>query len=242
IQKASPSGQCHVTTHFGRQSRQQIIAPKRGTRSKRYTIINSVSFTPGCANPSNLNTTTLLDTAANISLLTLNALVLQDATTLPMKSIMQLSRDILSMSGNATISLPKLPQSAKQAYRRSGLTNNLLSMAILADAGCDVFFFQQTGYEVSYNGDIILQRLWQVPIQSDRGNIVHCNVSIVLSTAPTPQANSIYECENTSQFINFYYATMGYPVISTWCIAIDKGYFQGCNGLTSGLVQRFVNQ
>eukprot|EP00804_Cyclotella_cryptica_P014391 CCRYP_015561-RA/>CCRYP_015561-RA protein AED:0.45 eAED:0.55 QI:0/0/0/1/0/0/2/0/153 len=26
---------------------------------------------------------------------------------------------------------------------------------------------------------------------------------------------------------------MGYPVISTWCKAIDKGYFSGWNGLTS---------
>ncbi|KAL7475965.1 LOW QUALITY PROTEIN: hypothetical protein ACHAW6_001855 [Cyclotella cf. meneghiniana] len=41
--------------------------------SKDYKIINSVYFTPGCANPPNLNTTVLLDIAANISLLTPNA-------------------------------------------------------------------------------------------------------------------------------------------------------------------------
>ncbi|KAL7479622.1 hypothetical protein ACHAW6_005347 [Cyclotella cf. meneghiniana] len=36
---------------------------------------------------------------------------------------------------------------------------------------------------------------------------------------------SIYKCKNTGQLINFYYTTLGYPVISTWVKAIDKGYF-----------------
>jgi len=52
--------------------------------------------------------------------------------------------------------------------------------------------------------------------------------------------HQIYECSNKSQLINFYYATMGYPVISTWCKAIDKVYFQGWNGLTSERVQKFI--
>ncbi|KAL7475966.1 LOW QUALITY PROTEIN: hypothetical protein ACHAW6_001856 [Cyclotella cf. meneghiniana] len=89
---------------------------------------------------------------------------------------------------------------------------------------------------VSYNGDIILRgwqdpttRLLQVPIQSDEGNIVPHNASIVSSTEPTPQANSMYECENKNQLINFYYATIGYPVVSTWYKAIDKGDFRGWN-------------
>ncbi|KAL7481807.1 hypothetical protein ACHAW6_007473 [Cyclotella cf. meneghiniana] len=73
-----------------------------------------------------------------------------------------------------------------------------------------------------------------------RANIVPSNTSIVSSTEPTPQANSIYECENTNQLLNFYYATMGYPVVSTWFKAIDKGYFQGWNGLTSERVLCFV--
>ncbi len=33
---------------------------------------------------------------------------------------------------------------------------------------------------------------------------------------------------------------MGYPVISTWCKAIDKGYFRGWNGLTSDRVRKFI--
>ena len=33
---------------------------------------------------------------------------------------------------------------------------------------------------------------------------------------------------------------MGYPVISKWTKAIDKGYFRGRNGLTSDCVQRII--
>ena len=53
-------------------------------------------------------------------------------------------------------------------------------------------------------------------------------------------ANSIYECENTIQLIQFYRATMGYPVTSTWCKSIDAGYFQGWSSLTSKRLRRFI--
>eukprot|EP00804_Cyclotella_cryptica_P012508 CCRYP_017699-RA/>CCRYP_017699-RA protein AED:0.43 eAED:0.43 QI:0/-1/0/1/-1/1/1/0/203 len=33
---------------------------------------------------------------------------------------------------------------------------------------------------------------------------------------------------------------MGYPVVSTWCKAIDKGYFRGWSGLTSDRVRKFI--
>ncbi|KAL7481320.1 LOW QUALITY PROTEIN: hypothetical protein ACHAW6_007001 [Cyclotella cf. meneghiniana] len=81
-------------------------------------------------------------------------------------------------------------------------------------------------------------RLWQVPLKNDEGNIVP--PSIVEFTETTPQACSIYECENINQLINFYYATMGYPVVSTWCKAINKGYFQGWKGLTFKRVRNLV--
>ncbi|KAL7478867.1 hypothetical protein ACHAW6_004617 [Cyclotella cf. meneghiniana] len=79
-------------------------------------IINSIYFTPGCTNPPNLDNTALLDTAANISLLTPTAPALHYATTLPVGTIMQPSGDTLTTSGNVFLSIPKLPQSVKQAY------------------------------------------------------------------------------------------------------------------------------
>ncbi|KAL7482479.1 hypothetical protein ACHAW6_008154 [Cyclotella cf. meneghiniana] len=53
-------------------------------------------------------------------------------------------------------------------------------------------------------------RLWQVFLQSIDGHkIVPHNAMIASPTKPTLQLNSIYECENTKQFINFYHPTMG---------------------------------
>jgi hypothetical protein len=47
------------------------------------------------------------------------------------------------------------------------------------------------------------------------------------------EANSLYECKNTYQLINFYHATLNYPVISMLVKAINKGYLKGFASLTS---------
>ncbi len=124
-------------------------------------LVNSVYLTPGCTNPPDLNTTALLDTTANISLLTPQAPAQITMTLLPPKTIMQPSGNTLTTSGNVTFLLPKLPPAAKEAYRIAGLTNNLLSALALADAGCKLFF-HQTGCEVMHNSKIIL-RGWRDP-------------------------------------------------------------------------------
>ncbi|KAL7483628.1 LOW QUALITY PROTEIN: hypothetical protein ACHAW6_009272 [Cyclotella cf. meneghiniana] len=88
------------------------------------------------------------------------------------------------------------------------------------------------------------QRPDSVSLLPDSGNnIIPPNQNMAHSTLAqhSTQVNSIYECENTSQFINFYYATMSYPVISMWTKAIDKGYLRGWNGLTSDHVRCFIN-
>jgi hypothetical protein len=46
------------------------------------------------------------------------------------------------------------------------------------------------------------------------------------------EANSLYECNNTCQLINFYHVTLNYLVISTLVKAIDKGYLKGFACLT----------
>ena len=70
--------------------------------------------------------------------------------------------------------------------------------------------------------------------------------AIVLSTPPTTltptttQANSLYECSNTNQLINFYYACFNYPTVSSLTKAINHGYMKGWQGLTSQQVKRHI--
>jgi hypothetical protein len=41
------------------------------------------------------------------------------------------------------------------------------------------------------------------------------------------QANSLYECSNKHQLIQYYYACLNYPVPSSLLQAIDRGYCRG---------------
>jgi hypothetical protein len=119
------------------------------------------------------------------------------------------------------------------------LTNNLLSIAVLCEAGCKVFF-NATGCEVMLNGEIILQgwrdprhRLWRVHIVDDSWTT---DIKVVNNNS-TPQsltiAHSLYDCDNSQQLIRFYHACLFSLVISTLTNAINKGYLKGFPGLTS---------
>ena len=146
--------------------------------------------------------------------------------------------------------LTKLPKSAREAHAAPTLTNNLLSVSVLCDAGCDVWFHMH-GCEISFNGETIIRgwrditsNMWRISLIPDGGNniIQDDTASEFTSEVKMPAffANSIYECENTSQLIHFYHSTLGSPVVSTWCKAIDAGYFQGWPGLTSTRVRKFI--
>ena len=163
--------------------------------------------------------------------------------------------------------LTKLPADARLAHRLPGLVNNLLSVAVLCDAGCEVFFHKH-GCEVTLNGETILRgwrdpknRLWRVKLVDDGWNTnltIHDDATrppIPLTTTPTgiamaaptnnkfseAHANSLYECSNTHQLMHYYYACLNYPVPSTLLHAIDRGYFRGWQGLTSQRVRRHIS-
>ena len=52
--------------------------------------------------------------------------------------------------------LARLPKEASEGHRTPGIINNLLSVSVMCDAGCEVFF-HSTGYEISFNGEIIVR-------------------------------------------------------------------------------------
>ena len=147
--------------------------------------------------------------------------------------------------------LNKLPKAAREAHEAPTITNNLVSVSVLCDAGCEVFFHGQ-GCEITFNGETIVRgwrdlttNMWRISLLPDGGNNIipaDDGTSDITSEVIMPEflANSNYECETTGQLIHFYHATMGYPVVSTWCKAIDAGYFRGWPGLTSKRVRKFI--
>ncbi len=54
------------------------------------------------------------------------------------------------------------------------------------------------------------------------------------------EANSLYECDNKYQLIDFYHATLNYPVVSMLVKAINQDYLKGFAGLTSRQVCQHI--
>jgi hypothetical protein len=109
--------------------------------------------------------------------------------------------------------------------------------------GCEVYS-HSTSCKGTLNREIILQgwrdpknQLWRVKIIDNawithlkiRDNDTSCDPAAI---PPVVEANSLYECNNTYQLINFYHATLNYAVITMLEKAIDKGYKKGFAGLT----------
>ena len=72
--------------------------------------------------------------------------------------------------------LNKLPKAAREAHRAPAITNNLLSVSVLCDAGCQVFFHEH-GCEITFNGETIVRgwrdmrsNMWRISLLPDGGN------------------------------------------------------------------------
>jgi hypothetical protein len=179
----------------------------------------------GCANPPNLNKMALINTAASCTVL----MTISPATTTTNADIqitvIQPGGNHMTITHTVNLLLQNLPPEAQLGHRLPGHVNNLLSVAALVDAGCEVFF-HCTGCEVTFNGAIILQglrdpknRLLRVRIV-DNGWMANYKVAtstqdkptIKLTTPPTAHAYSLYECSTTHKLAHFYYACLNYPL------------------------------
>jgi hypothetical protein len=150
--------------------------------------------------------------------------------------------------------LSKLPPEACLAHQLPGLVNSLLSVTVLCNASCKVFF-HKPGCEVTLDRETIFNNcLWRVVIIDDgwttkltihdvarpvtplyttpTGHLAN-SMTIVPSNSNATLANNLYECSNTGQLTNYYCACLNYPVKSTLTKAIDRAYLKGWRGLTS---------
>jgi hypothetical protein len=207
-------------------------------------LANAINLSSGCTNPTNLDATALIDTTASVSLLTPQAPANNAITTDVKTTIIQPSEANMTSTNTVDLLLQALPPQTRLAHRLPGLINNLLSVAVLCDAGCKVFFHRH-GCEVTLEGTTIIRgwrdpqnRLWCVKILDDgwTTNITLCDEAkrpaIALSTPPTAFApttthtDSLYECSKTNHLINFYYTCFNYPTVSSLTKAINCGYMK----------------
>ena len=142
-----------------------------------------------------------------------------------------------SMHTQKTIELllPKLPPRAQKGYTVPNITNNLLSVTELGDAGCTVFFHVH-GVDISHEGKIIDRgwrdrpsKLWHISLTSKGGDRITLDTDWTNDSNDTcnMQANSIYECEHKEQLIKYYHASFCSHPKSSLIAAADAGYLQG---------------
>jgi hypothetical protein len=204
-----------------------------------YTILaNSFPQYYSCANPPSLSTTAIIDTAASKSLVTPSTQTFP-ATSLESITVIQPGGDKMRTTHAVNCLLSKLPPNAPMVHSLPGLTNNLLSVAVLCDTGCEVFF-SATSCEVTFDGKVILwgwrdpkHCLWCIYILDDGWTTnlkINDNVTTPQNTAVS---HSLYDCNNTQQLTCFYHACLFLPVISTLTTAINKGYLKGFPGVTA---------
>ena len=112
-------------------------------------------------------------------------------------------------------------------------------MSLLPDGGNNIIPDDNQIMMHDHNGDLHLSNSMHTPTYA--ASLKHF-LSLLHDEdeAVMPLCNNIYECENTNQLIVFYHATMGFPVIDTWCKAIKAGYFRGWPQLTDTRVRRFI--
>jgi hypothetical protein len=53
--------------------------------------------------------------------------------------------------------------------------------------------------------------------------------------------NTVYECENKSQLIKYYHASLGSHPKRTLSAAAKDGYHKGCPGLTPEAINKFIS-
>ena len=131
------------------------------------------------------------------------------------------------------VPLPYVPASACRTHVFPSIkSGSLLSIGQLCDVSCIATFDKATvvvrfGHKIVTQGTRTANGLWTVKIELPK--VTH--VGNHLSTLETQTA---------SDRIAFLHAAAGYPVLSTWIQAIEKGFYATWPGLTVQAVRRYL--
>ena len=143
------------------------------------------------------------------------------------------------------VPLPYIPSSACRAHIFPSIkSGSLLSIGQLCDVGCIATFDKATvvvkyGNKIVTHGTRTANGLWTIEIAIP---------NITPKTQPTPTLLPKYvgnhlstlETKTASDRIAFLHAAAGYPVLSTWIQAIEKGFYATWPGLTVQAVRRHL--
>ena len=124
-------------------------------------LAHYIQLEKNSANTYNLEQTAFINTAAMLTLLTSRAPASPNTHTNLGIRVIQPGGTSMRTTHAMGLLLQKLPPNAHMAHHLPGLLNNLLSVTVLCNTGCEVYF-HSTGCEVILKGEIILQG-WRDP-------------------------------------------------------------------------------
>ena len=216
-------------------------------------IANTNNIEPGCSNPPDKQrTTAFLDSAASITLLGMKALAKVSEVQEKNKTLGIPDGGSMETTRTLELLLPKWPAAARKGYRVPNITNNLVAVSELCDAGCTVFFTKH-GVEIEFEGEVIGRgwrdqktRLWRISITSEGGERI---------TPSTPKeewdptsgivfqatANAVHECTGKEQVARYFHASLGSHPKSTLVAAAKAGYLRGCPGFDAATISKYID-
>jgi hypothetical protein len=80
-----------------------------------------------------------------------------------------------------------------------------------------------------------VSKLWQIKLRQSDNNLENLQTPTTIH-----HANNVYELKKQADIITYLHQAACSPVPSTWCKAIDAGYFSTWPGLTSDLVRKHL--
>ena len=148
-------------------------------------------------------------------------------------------------SATAHLTLPDLPATARQGHIMPGFTNNLVSIGRLCDADCSAYVNKTSvtiydkantpilhGYRETTGAKLWRFNLATPPPQEAFAAGIH-------QPATPETAKRAYDLPSIPALIAFLHAAAGYPVKSTWLLAIKAGNYATWPGLTYDLAAKY---
>jgi hypothetical protein len=197
--------------------------------------MNYLNFTPSIPSQS----TALLDSGCTVHFLLANAKCSNKIPTATPWAVRLPNGDTITSTQTATLNMPSLPHTTRQAHILPGLAQqSLLSVGQMCDSGCSVTF---TATEVTVtNGESTIltglrdkeSSLWRVPLEPN----------VRMEIGHEHSAHNVYEQKSIQSAITYLHACFFIPVTDTWLKAIQTGHFATWPSVTVENVLKYLSK
>jgi hypothetical protein len=152
----------------------------------------------------------------------------------------------LKSTHTATLNIPSIPKSARQAHIVPGLTHtSLVSIKSLCDAGCIVTYTKEN-CDVTYKGTLVWQGirepctgLWVLPLRPDPTHPEFANLATTVPNS-TEAAYNVHALTSKAALIKFLHQCLLSPPKTTLLKAVENNQLPTWPGLTTAAIKKYL--